>query len=87
MIAVAGVRGIPADATAISFNLTVTEAAHEGYVTAWPCGPQPPTSTGNYEAGQAISNGAVLPLSETGTLCVFVQQQAHVIIDVNGWWT
>jgi hypothetical protein len=86
-IPVAGVRGIPADASAVSFNLTVVDAVQEGYVTAWPCGPRPPTSTANYEAGTAISNGAMLPLSDTGSLCLFVQQQANVIIDVNGWWT
>lgn len=87
VVQIAGSRGVPADATAVSLNLTVVGAANVGYVTAWPCGDRPVTSTANYEIGEAISNGAQLPLSSTGALCVFSQRDAHVIIDVNGWWS
>jgi hypothetical protein len=86
-IQIAGVRGVPTGIQAVSMNLTVTGATRPGYITAWPCGDRPTTSTANYEAGEAVSNGAQLPLSATGTLCVYSMQNAHVIIDVNGWWS
>jgi hypothetical protein len=86
-IPIAGVRGVPAAARAVSLNVTATGAGQSGYLTAWPCGQQPPTSTANYLPNDAISNGAQLPLSADGTLCVFTQQDVHVVIDVTGWWS
>jgi hypothetical protein len=86
-VPIAGVRGVPTTAKAVSLNLTVTGALRSGFVTAWPCGDRPTTSTANYEPGEAVSNGAQLPLSASGALCVYSMQDAHVIIDVNGWWS
>jgi len=85
-IQVAGQRGVPAGTKAISINIAVTSAVDSGFITAWPCGPRPNTASVNYEAGNPISNGATVPLSDTGQLCVFTYSTAHVIIDVNGWW-
>jgi hypothetical protein len=87
VIQVAGNRGIAADAKAVSANFTVTGAVGPGYITAWPCGDIPATSTVNYEAGDAIANGSQIPLSASGQLCVFVSNNVHVIVDVNGWWS
>ncbi|MCU1362001.1 MAG: hypothetical protein JWN99_3290 [Ilumatobacteraceae bacterium] len=86
-IQIAGARGVPSNAKAVSINLTVTGASQGGYLTAYPCGDRPTTSTANYAANEAVSNGAQLPLSPTGTLCVYSMQDAHVIVDVNGWWS
>jgi hypothetical protein len=86
-IQVAGQRGVPATARALSFNLTSVEgAADNGYLTAFPCGSQPPTSNVNYRAGQAVANGAMVALSAGGMLCVYSAVSTHVILDVNGWW-
>ncbi len=87
VVPIAGVRGVPTGAKAVSLNLTVTNANGPGYITAWPCGDRPTVSTANYEANNAVSNGAQLPLSADGSLCIFSLQTAHVIIDVNGWWS
>ena len=39
---VGGVAGVPGDALAAVLNVTVTNPAAAGFVTAWPCGqPQP----------------------------------------------
>ncbi|MCU1391093.1 MAG: hypothetical protein JWL72_4431 [Ilumatobacteraceae bacterium] len=86
-IQVAGQRGIATDAKAISANFTVLGAPSGGYLTAWPCGPQPSTSTVNYGAGNAVANGAQMPLSTTGQLCIYSSRSVHVIVDVNGWWS
>jgi hypothetical protein len=85
-IQVAGVRGVPADAKAVSVNVTVTGAAGSGYLTAWPCGARPLASTANFMAGESVSNAAQLPLSADGRLCIFTQTAAHVVVDMNGWW-
>jgi hypothetical protein len=86
-IQVAGQRGVPSSAKAVSLNLTVTGATAPGFITAWPCGDRPLASTANYGAGDAVSNGAQLPLSSTGALCIYSNQAVHVILDVNGWWS
>jgi hypothetical protein len=87
VIQVAGTRGIAADAKAVSANLTVTGGAAPGYLTAWPCGPRPATSSLNYVAETASANGAQLPLSASGQLCVYASSDVDVIVDVNGWWS
>ena len=87
VVPIAGRRGVPSNATAVSLNLTVTDAAGGGYITAWPCGTRPTTSTANYSANVPVANGAQLPLSADGSLCVFTIQPAHIVIDVNGWWS
>ncbi len=86
-MAIAGQRGVPASAKAVSFNITSAAAvADNGYVTAYPCGSQPPTSNLNFGYGQSVANGAMVALSAGGSLCVYSSVSSHVIIDVNGWW-
>jgi hypothetical protein len=57
IVPIAGVRGVPADAKAVSLNLTITGANGPGFLTAWPCGARPTTSTANYSANDPVSNG------------------------------
>ena len=87
IVQLAGQRGIPADAKAISANITVVDAVGSGYLTAWPCGPRPTASNVNFDAGAPVANAAKLPLSANGAICVYVNTAAQVIIDVNGWWS
>lgn len=87
-VQMAGVRGIPANAHAISANITVVGAAAAGFVTAYPCGGQIATvSNVNYGVGVAVASAAELPLSPGGAICIYSSASAHVIIDVNGWWS
>ncbi|HEX2783333.1 MAG TPA: CAP domain-containing protein [Ilumatobacteraceae bacterium] len=87
VVQMAGVRGVPSSAKAISANITVVEAAAAGFVTAFPCGGAIPTASNvNYGIGVAIANAAELPLSASGTICVYSSASTQVIIDVNGWW-
>lgn len=87
LIPMAGVRGIPTSARAISANITVVDAIDRGFVTAWPCGVIPTASNVNYEFSAAVANAAELPLSSTGAICIYSSTSAHVIVDVNGWWS
>ena len=82
---VAGKRGIPAGATAVSLNLTATDALEASFLTVYPCGKRPTTSTVNIVPWQgAAANGAMVELSADGELCVFTLNSTHVIVDVNG---
>ena len=63
-----GVGGIPAaGVTAVILNVTVTDTAGSGYVTAYPDGePVPNASTVNFLAGQTVPNLTVVPVGADG---------------------
>jgi hypothetical protein len=87
-IKVAGVRGVPVDAKAVTVNLTATEALVDGFVTAYPCGAMPDVSTLN--AGptrQAVANGTMVGLNGAGELCVYTARPTHLVIDISGSWS
>ncbi len=85
-VQITGRGGVPADAIAAILNVTVVGPAHDGFATIFPCLPVPPmTSNLNYAAGHDIPNGAVAQLSPQGTVCVFTDAAAHLLIDVNGY--
>ena len=82
---IAGTRGVPADATAVSLNLTAAEPLAASFLTAYPCGERPDTSTVNIFPSQgAAANGAMVKLSSKGELCVYTLNPTHIIVDVNG---
>ena len=86
-IPMAGVRGIPQNAKAISANITAVDAIAGGFLTAWPCGVIPTASNVNYEFATPVANAAELPLSTSGSICIYSSAAANVIVDVNGWWS
>lgn len=82
---IAGTRGVPAGATAVSLNLTAAEPLAASFLTVYPCGKRPATSTVNIFPTQgAASNGAMVKLSSDGDLCIYTLNSTHVIVDVNG---
>ena len=82
---IAGTRGVPAGATAVSLNLTAAEPLEASFLTAYPCGRRPSTSTVNIFPSQgAAANGAMVKLSADGELCVYTLNPTHIIVDVNG---
>ncbi|MDW3216554.1 MAG: D-alanyl-D-alanine carboxypeptidase family protein [Ilumatobacteraceae bacterium] len=86
---VAPAAGIPADAAAAVFNLTVTGPSGPGHITAWPsASDQPEVSNVNVtEAGETRANAAILAVDDTGRLAVFSHTGAHVLADVFGYYT
>ena len=88
-VAVAGTSpvGVPADATAVALNITALNAAADGYVTVWPCGtPRPATSTLNLAASAIVANLAITPTGADGSVCVFTQQAADLVVDIEGYF-
>lgn len=82
---IAGQAGLPSDATSVSVNLTVVNAAGGGYLTVYPCnGAVPEVSAVNFGDGRPVPNAATVPLDATGGLCAISTVSADLIVDVNG---
>jgi spore germination protein YaaH len=90
---VAGVGGVPANATAVSGNLTVTAQSSGGYLYVGPVATNNPTSsTLNFPLSDDRANGVTVALGSGGTLSVTYVASAssastHVIFDVTGYFT
>jgi len=85
------VCGIPATARALALNLTVAQPSAAGHLRLWEQGSlMPPTSVINFKAGQARANNALVTLSPTGSVSVFLgiggTGTSHLILDVVGYW-
>jgi hypothetical protein len=85
---VAGTRGIPTNAKTVSVNVTAAGADGAGFVTVYPCGTVPNVSNLNFSASTpAIANGALVPLTADGDVCLFTSNTVHLIVDINGVWS
>ena len=88
---VTGVGAIPASGVgAVSLNVTVTDTTADdfgGYVTVYPCGTRPEASNLNFVSGQTIPNAVITPVSANGKVCFYVFGGAHLIADINGYYT
>ena len=88
--AVAGVDGVPVDATAVSANLTITDADRGGYVSLTNAKPAaaPGTSVLNLPAGATRANGLIAVLSPTGTLWATAGgTNCAMVFDVTGYFS
>ena len=85
---------VPDGASAVSMNLTVTEGIRNangyGFVTAFPCtaatDTAPDASTINFVEGVDVANSTVVPIGSTGYICLNVYGDAHLVVDVNGFY-
>lgn len=76
----------PGLAGAVVANVTITEPAAPGYVTAWPAGvTRPVASNLNVVRGQTVANLTMVGLGGGG-LALYTQSPAHLLIDVAGWF-
>lgn len=84
---------VPAGATAVVVNLTVTETNSAGFWTAFPAGSALPTSSNvnTDAAGQTRANQAILPVGVVSAairgIDVFSSSGGHLIVDVAGYFT
>ena len=68
--------------TAVFANLTVTQPVSGGFLTLWPGGARPATSTLNYTAGQTVANFCVSGLGPYDSVLVYARSTTHVLLDV-----
>ncbi len=82
---------VPATATAVTGNLTVTDATSIGYVSVGPTiAAVPSTSTLNVAAGSTVANGVTVALKSGKLEAVWdgtAGSSADVIFDVTGYFT
>lgn len=86
---VGGVNGIPANAAAVVFNLTVTGPQSFGFITAYPSGTNRPNSSNvNFAGGQTIPNSVTVPVGAEGKVSLFNRSSGttHLIADVSGYY-
>jgi N-acetylmuramoyl-L-alanine amidase len=86
VVPIAGAKPIPTAAVAVSANITVTGSTGAGFVTAFPCGERPNTSSVNFSAGQTIAAMILTKLDSTGRLCLYASTALDVIVDVTAWF-
>lgn len=76
--------------TAVVLNVTATEPGTAGYLTAYPCGQDPPNASNvNFDAGETVPNLVVVDLVGfplTGRVCIYSSAATHVIADVTGFY-
>jgi Zn-dependent metalloprotease len=86
-VRVAGRAGVPEEANAAVVNVTVTDPSAPGYATVYPCGGTPPNASNlNYTAGNTVANAVVVQIGAGGTVCVFTQSPAHLIVDLDAYF-
>ncbi|RPH36839.1 MAG: hypothetical protein EHM90_00980 [Chloroflexi bacterium] len=89
---VTGRGGVPAEATAVTGNLTTTASTATGFVYLGPDPlANPPSSTLNFPAGDNRANGVTVALSATGTLSAtfggpVAGSTTHLVFDVTGYF-
>ena len=88
---ITGRGGIPAGATAITGNLTITGQTGPGFVTVGPAATATPTtSTLNFPLGDTRANGLTVKLAANGSLSAVYMAATgtttHVILDVTGYY-
>jgi len=87
VLQITGRAGVPADATAVVLNVTITEPTTAGYATVYPCGTTPPTASNlNYTPGLTIANLAIAKIGTAGTVCIFTQASTHLVADIDGYF-
>jgi hypothetical protein len=78
-------RSLEVGALAAFCNLTVVSPLTGGYLTLWPGGARPGTSSINFGAHAVIANFAVTGTSLTDTVSIFSAATSHVLLDVTAF--
>lgn len=88
-VQVRGRAGVPANATAVIVNATVTNVTGAGNLRVFPAGTSVPNaSVLNYAPGKDKANAAIVALSSSGQLAFYSDGSAvDVILDVTGYVT
>ena len=87
---VANIGDVPATATAISANLTVTDTLSNGWVAVGVINTINPVSNVNYLAGQTVANSVLVPVVDSDVqVCGGGDSNASadVILDLTGYFT
>jgi Right handed beta helix region len=77
---------VPAGATAVTMNVTAVSPSASGYLSVFPCGTVPSTSTLNYQTERIATPNQVTVAVSTRQVCVQSLFSTDIIMDLAGWW-
>jgi len=83
---VAGHGTVPANASGIVANMTVTNPIAPGFLTVGPTPGSTSTSTLNFGPGQTIANLATVGTGTGGSIDIHSTAGTDVIADLEGWF-
>src|SRR5207253_2205144 len=89
-VQVAGVAGVPADATAVSVNITAADSTKPGWVQVLPKGRATIGSSSNINidnTGQTVANSAIVAVGDSGKISLYTFGGGHLILDVIGYFS
>lgn len=77
----------PADAVAVSLNITADEVSGPGWVGAAPCGSTPSISNLNPTPGSITAGHVTVTLGPDRHVCLTTYARLALVVDLTGWWT
>ncbi len=86
MQAITSACPMPNTALAYSLNVTAVPQGPLAFLTVYPTGPRPATSTLNSNDGSIVANAVVVGAGTNGSIDVFATNPADVVIDINGYY-
>ena len=84
----AGVGGVPANATAVVLNVTAADSpGPESYLTLYPTGTTRPVASNlNFVAGQTVPNLVMVRVADGKVTIYNNLGSTNVIADIQGWY-
>jgi hypothetical protein len=75
---------LPPGSRAAVLGIVSTASSGAGFITAEPCGGQAEVSNLNFVGSVDITNLAVVPLADDGTICLTTSERTHIVVDAFG---
>jgi len=90
-VELAGLYGVPVEATSVNLNVTVTNPTADGYVTVYPCAATPPWASNlNFKASDTVPNAVTTGLgqggSDEGKICLISTTATDLVVDLQGYY-
>jgi hypothetical protein len=87
-LTVAGIDGVPADATAVALNVTVTNTTYASYLSVFPAGgTQHNVSNLNWTAGETVANAVIVPVGTAEQVTIYnYDGNTDVVVDLQGYF-
>ena len=87
LVQIAGLGGVPANATAVMVNTEVSGPSAAGYVRVTPAGQNPGVATQEFTRGQTISNLVAVKLVGGKIQVKLSAGSARILLDIAGYYT
>ncbi len=86
-LAIAGIDGVPADASAVVINVTVTDPTSAGFLSVFPEGAaRPEVSNLNWTPGETLANLVIASLGNGGVNIYNQSGATEVVVDLQGYF-